>query len=275
MTTGEPIQARFLAKSPTRLICQQIPGAFGIVHKWSHYSKQYGRISAILRYIGRRFPQVWPLVGRRATSSYLKRWSRESDTKILNLGGGGNLAQEWLTADVDPRADVFIDCSETLPFGDCMIDGLVLEEVIEHLGYLQGLQLLKECKRVLKGDGQLRLSTPDFSWFAELQSKPISAAIEDATRDFESREGRRFLETDNAPAQLIRAAALNSIFLSHGHKFVYSSESLEQLLYLAGFSFRRSIYQDTDSMLAWTDTHADRFNHPPEISMYYDAWKHA
>jgi SAM-dependent methyltransferase len=214
-------------------------------------------------------------LGKPATSSYLKRWKRESGTKVLNLGGGGNLREEWLTADVSPRADVFVDCSKTLPFADGTIEGLMLEEVIEHLDYLQGLRLLKECNRVLRNDGLLRVSTPDLSWFAELQRKPIPGATEQATADFANREGCRLLGTSDAPDELIRVAALNSIFLCHGHRFVYTSQSLEELFGLAGFQFRRSLYRDAHSKLARLDTHAERFSHPPEISLYYDAWKKA
>ena len=275
MTTGGIEKDGPLEGNPTSLrqVGQKNPQASTIVQKWRHYSTRYGRMSALLRYVGRCCPLVWPLLGRPATSTYLKRWKRESGAKVLNLGGGGNLREEWLTADVSPRADVFVDCCKTLPFADGTIDGLMLEEVIEHLDYQQGLRLLRECNRVLRNEGLLRVSTPDLSWFAELQRKPSPGATQQSTADFANREGCRFLGISDAPDELIRVAALNSIFLCHGHRFVYTSQSLEELLGMAGFQFRRSIYRDTYSRLARFDTHAERFSHPPEISLYYDVWK--
>lgn len=244
-----------------------------IIRKWHFYSARYGRVSACLRYMGRCYPRMWPIIGRFATASYLARWRRTPGTKLLNLGGGGNVRYEWLTADMDPRADVFIDCTRVLPFATCSVDGVMLEEVVEHLDFQRGLHLLKECHRVLKNDGVLRLSTPDFAWFANLQSISESKAGDQRQRDFVHHEGRRYLGSGDLPEELLRAATLNQIFLSHGHRFVYTAQSLESLLFLAGFQCSRSSYGDVDSKLGALETHADRFGHPPEILMYYEACK--
>lgn len=243
------------------------------IQKWRYYSKRYGIISACLRYLGRRCPRVWPFIGGIATTTFLRRWATGPGIKVLNLGGGGNVRQEWLTADVTPRADVFVDCCKVLPFANCSVDQVMLEEVIEHVDYPQGLHLLRECHRILRSDGLLRVSTPDFSWFAKLQSMSSLEAEEQENRDFVLREGCRFLRSQDAPNELLRAATLNQIFLSHGHRFIYTSQSLEELFRMAGFQFRRSTYRDINSKLASLDSHADRFGHPPEISLYYDVWK--
>ena len=246
-----------------------------IIEKWSYYSRRYGATSAALRYIGRCWPRVWPLIGKAVTSGYLRRWRRHPDAKVLNLGGGGNLRQEWLTADVDPRADVFVDCRRVLPLADGTVDAVMLEEVIEHLDYPEGVQLLRECNRILKDLGTLRISTPDFSYFARQattrKSYNRNAALD--SEEFADREARRLLRSAEAPFGIKRMALINSIFFLHGHRFVHDAESLEELLRLAGFEWRRSGYRDIDSKLGRMDTHADRFRHPPEISLYYDAWK--
>jgi SAM-dependent methyltransferase len=191
-----------------------------MLNKWAHYSKRYGMMSAFLRYIGRRVPWTWSAIGSLATVNYLKRWTNKKGTKVLNLCGGGNLRPEWLTADIDPRADVYVDSRKPLPFADCSIDAILLEEAIEHLAFREGLGLLKECRRVLKIDGQLRVSTPDFSWFESLQE---ISNLDDAGRDvfkFVCREGLRFLGLHEAPNCLMQAATLNQIFLSHGHRLL-------------------------------------------------------
>jgi SAM-dependent methyltransferase len=169
---------------------------------------------------------------------------------------------------------VFVDCRKMLPLADNTVDSIMLEEVIEHLDYPEGLQLLRECNRILRDRGTLRISTPDLSWFARLATTASHTDAEDPNWVvFLNTEGCRLLGGGAAPAGLIRIAALNSIFLLHGHRFVYTAESLEELLRCAGFHYRRSSYQDGGSSLGRMDTHAERFRHPPEISLYYGAWK--
>ena len=243
-----------------------------LLTKWVYYSQRYGKISASARYLGRVFPSTWRILGRLATEGYLKRWMKEPGIKIVNLGGGGNLRDVWLTADIDPRSDVFLDCTTTLPIPDNSLDGIMLEEVLEHVSYAQGLQLLRECKRVLKDNGILRVTTPDLAWFADLQMRsqrqPAFANIE----QYVHREGTRFLGCTGEVEALLRAATINSIFLCHGHRFIYTTEALEFTFCSLGLNFRRSYYLDSSSKLGPFDSHSERFNHPPEISLYYDVW---
>jgi SAM-dependent methyltransferase len=241
--------------------------------KWRYYSHRYGRVSSLLRYLGRRCPRIWPLIGKFATSSFLTPWIHLNGARIVNLGGGSNLRDEWLTADMDPRADVFVNCCRPLPFADGSLDCIMLEEVIEHLDYQDGLRLLRECRRILKPDGVLRVSTPDFAWFTKLQSGTELVAVGGHTASYLLKEGGRFISSQGSSTSLLCAGVLNQIFLSHGHRFVYTERALEDTFGLAGFRFRRSHYKDSESKLGRFDSHAERFSHPPEISMYFDAWK--
>jgi SAM-dependent methyltransferase len=244
-----------------------------LLKKWAYYSERYGSASACARYVGRVFPSTWRFLGRLATEGYLKRWMRQPGSKIINLGGGGNLRDEWLTADIDPHSDVFLDCTETLPIPDRSLDGIMLEEVIEHLTYPHGLKLLRECMRVLKDDGTLRVTTPDLAWFANLQTMTRQKSGNQEVEDFVHREGTHFLGCSEASEGLCRAATINYIFLCHDHRFIYTVEALEELFGALGLKFRKSYYQDSSSRLGRFDTHGDRFSHPPDNSMYYDVWK--
>ncbi|WP_176498037.1 hypothetical protein [Sphingomonas sp. HMP6] len=40
---------------------------------------------------------------------YRNRWTHQSGMKLLNLGGGSNTIEGALTADLDPRADTYMD----------------------------------------------------------------------------------------------------------------------------------------------------------------------
>ncbi len=101
----------------------------------------------------------------KSTRTYLRRWLNSPGPHILNLGGGGVLFERWLTADVDPRSDVYVDVTRPLPFRDATIDVVYSEEVIEHISPHHASAMLRECLRILKPGGWLRLTTPSLDYF--------------------------------------------------------------------------------------------------------------
>jgi hypothetical protein len=110
-----------------------------------------------------------------------------------------------------------------------------------------GCQLLKECWRILKPGGFIRLTTPDLNWFAQ---RVLISAGTDAGDE------------------------INQIFYGHGHCYLYNQDMLDFYCQEAGFiQLRRSTYKDLESKLGYLDSHADRFNHPPEMSQYLEAQK--
>jgi SAM-dependent methyltransferase len=106
--------------------------------------------------------------------------------RLLNLGGGGNVAPHWLTADIDPRSDVYVDLTKPLPFPSGSLDGIFLEEVIEHIPASNAASLAMECFRCLKPGKPIRISTPDLLWFFALFGLPPlngPAAVRDFTAE--------------------------------------------------------------------------------------------
>ena len=218
------------------------PGAW---NKLIYYSRRYGVLHASCALIGRRVPLVWRLAGPVVSRPYLARWLRGRDVKRVSLGGGSLVSEAWLCADVDPRADVYMDLQAKLPLPDSSIDDVFLDEVLEHLSEPEGERLLHNCVRVLKQGGRLRLSTPDLEYFARLCQ-----------------------QTSDGPA------SINNIFYVPGHKRLYTPGEIQALLAATGFvRIRRSWYRDAGSELARFDSHAARFGHLPEISQYWDAQK--
>lgn len=212
--------------------------------KFTFYKDKYGFLHTCLSYIGRYNFRIWNLTGGLATKNYIKRYLSEHQEAIVNLGGGGNCLEGVLTVDVSPRADAYVDITKSLPFKDSSIDGIFCEEVIEHVTYIDALKLLKECYRVLKPDGCIRLSTPSLEWFA---SNVLSGVDE---------------------------PSINEVFYNHGHRFIYSEKDLKSQCAQAGFvNLEMSKYKAGKSRLGYLDTHADRFNHPPEISHYLEMSK--
>jgi len=83
----------------------------------------------------------------------------------INLACGGKLCREtgWTNADHNPSArDVLdVDLLAPLPFSDQTFDVVYHSQFIEHLPANKALAFMKECHRILKVQGVLRVVTPD------------------------------------------------------------------------------------------------------------------
>jgi len=213
--------------------------------KFFYYSHKYGLLHTVMSYVGRHSMPIWKVVGSWVTSSYIRKWLSTSQHHILNLGGGSNCLEGCLTADIDPRADVYVDITKPLPFPDSSIDAIFCEEVIEHISLEAGRSLLKECWRTLKPGGVLRLTTPDLNYFAKQAVTSPSFCDE-----------------------------INDIFYNHGHRYLYTQEALHLACRETGFvNFKESTYHAPESCLGYLDSHAERFNLPPETSQYLEIQK--
>src|ERR1700761_2617137 len=83
----------------------------------------------------------------------------------LEIGAGGAGKPGWLSADLHPRpsADgnysIVMDATQPFPLPDAAFDFIYSEHMIEHIPYADGRRMVRECFRVLKPEGVLRIST--------------------------------------------------------------------------------------------------------------------
>lgn len=88
-----------------------------------------------------------------------------ADFRGINLACGGKLCREagWTNADHNPSAPEVshVDLLAPLPFLDKTFDVVYQSQFIEHLPADLALSFMKECYRILKPKGVLRLVTPD------------------------------------------------------------------------------------------------------------------
>ncbi len=219
----------------------------GLFNKFRYYSRRYGVISTMSRYLGRGSSTFWKMVGPWTTAGYLRRWLAQPGPRTLNLGGGGNLRNVWLTADIDPRSDVFVDITRPLPFPDNSVHSVFLEEVIEHIPLKEGHALLLEINRILAPGGVVRITTPDLTYIC-----------------------RNLLEKPHETQEI------NDIFYLHLHRHLFTPQELLDVSLACGFVEPIvSKYKDPRSSLGYLDTHADRFRHAPELSQYLELRKPA
>jgi predicted SAM-dependent methyltransferase len=219
----------------------------GMMARLLYYGHRNGYLYALASYLGRHWWGFWGAFAPLFTRSRIRAWLARPGEKIVNLGGGSNVYDRWLTADVDARADVYVNILRPLPFDDSTIDVIYLEEVIEHVTRDEGRALMAECLRALKLGGHLRLTTPSLDAFATT-----------------------FDGTDAA------AKDINDIFYEHGHRHIYSRSGIRDLLTDAGFTnLVESSFRDPGSRFGHFDTHPLRFAvSRAELAQYWEAQKH-
>lgn len=97
---------------------------------------------------------------------------------LINVGCGSTFHHQWINFDIAPRHPSVIqhDINEILPFEDSSVDFLYNSHVLEHLDRKQALNFTKECYRVLKTTGILRVVVPDLETIAKLYLKYLKKA---------------------------------------------------------------------------------------------------
>lgn len=153
-----------------------------------------------------------------------------SQKKRVHLGAGGHHIEGWINVDVlSAGVDVLSDFLHPLPFRSESVDLLHSEDLIEHVDVDAGKLLLRDCHRILKPGGVMRILTPDLR--ALVQAVYIDRAHEHLAWC------QQLLEA-NGPCE-----ALNMHLRMNGeHRFVYDEEHLTEVLKAIGFRVRRVRY---------------------------------
>jgi predicted SAM-dependent methyltransferase len=132
----------------------------------------------------------------------------------LQLGSGPLILPGWVNIDNLPYPGVerVLDVTKGLPFRDA--DYVFAEHFIEHIPYPDAVNLLRECRRVLRDSGVLRLSTPNLDWV------------------WVTHYNLSLSESDQVRA----CFELNRAFRGWGHQFLYNERTLRATLQDAGFA---------------------------------------
>lgn len=159
----------------------------------------------------------------------IARYFREHAERRLQVGAGLNVREGWLNTNywfpLTPGS-ICLDAARPFPLPDESFDHVYSEHMIEHVPYPAGESMLRECFRVLKPGGRLRISTPDLNFLVELQ-RPQSATQ------------RRYIwwAANGLPPGVpaTPATVLNNFVRAWGHEFIYDRETLAELLERTGF----------------------------------------
>jgi predicted SAM-dependent methyltransferase len=100
--------------------------------------------------------------------------------RLVNLGCGSRYHPDWINIDIAPRGAGVInhDLSKNIPLESSSCDVVYHSAVLEHIRPSDTEAFLRECKRVLKPCGILRVGVPDFENICELYLSKLQTAID-------------------------------------------------------------------------------------------------
>ncbi len=159
------------------------------------------------------------VIGTRLAAPWSRRRLRaaaERSPLRLHLGSGRVNKEGWVNIDLlAARADVAWDLETGVPFASDSVDAIFHEHMLEHLDLHAGFAFARECLRVLKPGGVLRVAVPDAG--ALLRSYAGTG------------------DPGWARSQATPMLAVDALFYEHDHRAMYDGETLVLLLRAAGF----------------------------------------
>ena len=99
--------------------------------------------------------------------------------RYLNLGCGGRYHPDWSNIDIAPSGPGVIghDLSRGIPLGDASCHVVYHSSVLEHLRRPDALPFMRECCRVLRPGGIVRLGVPDLERICRLYVEKLEGVL--------------------------------------------------------------------------------------------------
>ena len=190
---------------------------------------------------------------------YAKKWADTTKAYLathqvrkLEIGARVASLDGWLSTDVNPVSGrtVFLDATKPFPFECGTFDYIYCEHMIEHISWQNGQTMLRECHRVLKPQGVMRIATPDLEVIVGLYSPTLSA---------EQKNYVEWIIHKELPEVSTQKAAfvINNAFRNWGYQFIYDGQLMTLALEHCGFiNIRRCAYgESNEEHLREIETH--------------------
>jgi predicted SAM-dependent methyltransferase len=198
-------------------------------------------------------------IGRRALDPLrIRRYLQAQVVRKLQIGAGPNPLRGWLNTDLLPdtypehrNEIVFLDATRPFPFLDLTFDYVFSEHQIEHIPEPAAHSMIKECFRVLRPGGRLRIATPDLAAILDLYEEPLNKT-EQHYVEWVMTTFRPNIGSGNK-----RCYVINHMFTDHKHEFIYDFETLSAIFAEAGFAeiLQRKPGESDDPVLRGVELH--------------------
>jgi predicted SAM-dependent methyltransferase len=173
-------------------------------------------------------------------SNVFKRYNLGCGTAIyqnfLNIGYWHHLQAGQIYKDLNGTQNTFMlnhNLTEGIPAHDGSLELVYHAHMLEHLTILEGISFIKECFRVLKVGGMMRVLVPDL----ELWSRAYLS-----NDQFFLTEYQKVLDKS---VYVTPGAIFMGMLHNHEHKMGYDFETLKWLLETNGFgNITRTLYCD-------------------------------
>ena len=160
--------------------------------------------------------------------------------KKLHLGCGYHFLDGWINTDINHKIQQFhpmlkyLDVTKTFPYQNREIDYIFTEHLIEHINFTSGRNMLRECYRVLKVGGKIRICTPDLAFLIDLYREDKSQLQLDYINDTynssdELKENNKIVSTKSD------TFIINNFVRAWNHEFIYDKKTLSLLMSIVGF----------------------------------------
>lgn len=158
--------------------------------------------------------------------------------RLYSLAQAAGVLPDWATETKWPDNILVHDLRKPLPFRDGFAEAIYGSHLLEHLYLVEAEALLRECNRVLRSGGILRLVVPDARAAVEeyLGARPFGDSDEKASLPAADRLNERLGFRDrHPPAGSLPYRVYAALHDFHSHKWMYDEESLSAELEKAGF----------------------------------------
>jgi SAM-dependent methyltransferase len=167
--------------------------------------------------------------------SFQIKLSNENPTK-LHFGCGSTRMEGFQNVDIihTPATDHIVDLRRRLPYKNNSIELIFSEHVFEHIELNDLEFLFSECYRILRKDGQLSFSIPEFQ---KLTGSLLFNKNPDIAKQYKRDLARFTVQFPQVKPEARNAFYVNHLVHQHGeHKFFYTFPVLKTLLKEAGFT---------------------------------------
>ena len=163
-------------------------------------------------------------------SGKISEYLKTHRVRKLQIGSSNNALDGWLNTDIFPfkGSAVYLNATRRFPFPDNSFDYIMSEHMIEHIEYQGAENMLRECFRVLKPGGRIRVATPNLSVLLALHSG-------ERTKEQESYIDWAIARFMPAVDKCKDVFVINNFFQSWGHRFLYDADTLRHTLEVCGF----------------------------------------